>query len=186
MTPAKQLVKSAFDLLGLEVRKKCSGQPQPMPRASMAGVLSHLCNLGLRPQTVIDVGVATQTEELYQQFRRSKILLIEPLAEFEPFLRDICSLYDAEYVLAAAGENRGSAMLNVHRDKYGSSLLKETEGASVDGISREVPVVTIDDLCSEKNLSGPFWSRLMSKELSFKCLRVLPARWRKLTRSFWK
>ena len=48
------------------------------------------------------------------------------------------------------------AVLNVHRDKVGSSLLKEVEGAAVDGAPRQVPVVTIDDVCAEKDLNGPY------------------------------
>jgi FkbM family methyltransferase len=102
------------------------------------------------------VGVATQTLELYEEFADSRLLLIEPLVEFEPFLQKICSSYKAQYVLAAAGEASGSATINVHPDKFGSSLLKEVEGALVDGTPREVPVVTIDRVCAEKNLRGPY------------------------------
>lgn len=122
----------------------------------MAGSLHQLARLGLKPQTVIDVGVAYYTPELYQEFREANILLIEPLAEFEPFLSKICATYKAQYVVAAAGETAGTAVLNVHPDKVGSSLLKEIEGSSVDGIPREVPVVTIDQVCSEKDLKGPY------------------------------
>jgi FkbM family methyltransferase len=122
----------------------------------MKGVLQQVSRLGLKPRTVIDVGVATQTLELYQEFADSRILLIEPLAEFEPFLRKICATYNAEYLLVAAGERPGMALLNVHPDKYGSSLLKEVEGPLVDGAPREVPIVTIDEICAEKDLRGPY------------------------------
>ncbi|MFI5096538.1 MAG: FkbM family methyltransferase [Candidatus Acidiferrales bacterium] len=153
----KSAVKKLFNALGLEIHKKPLAAPaEPVPRASMAGALRQLSALGFRPRTVIDVGVATKTEELYQAFKDAEILLIEPLVEFEPFLRDICRSYDAQYVLAAAGETPGSAVLNVHTDKFGSSLLKEVEGAVVDGVPREVPVVTIDQLCAARNLAGPY------------------------------
>jgi FkbM family methyltransferase len=75
----------------------------------MRGVLHHSTRA-----PSLTVGVATTTEELYQAFKDVNILLIEPLAKFEPFLRDICDSYNAQYVLAAAGENRGSAIINVH------------------------------------------------------------------------
>jgi FkbM family methyltransferase len=104
---------------------------------------------------VIDVGVATQTMELYKEFPDTPLLLIEPLAEFEPFLRKIASEYNAQYVLAAAGDKSGTAVLNVHPDRVGSSLLREVEGELVDGIPREVPLVTIDDLCAARDLYGP-------------------------------
>ena len=157
LTTAKAAAKKLFNAFGLELRKKPLAAPlDSIPRASMGGALRQLSALGFRPRTVIDVGVATKTEELYQAFKDAEILLVEPLVEFEPFLRDICRSYKAEYVLAAAGETPGSAVINVHPDKFGSSLLKEVEGASVDGVPREVPVVTIDQLCAARNLAGPY------------------------------
>ena len=151
ITSAKRLMRRIFNAVGLDVHKL---QPDGVSRMSMAGSLRPL--LGLKPQTVIDVGVAYHTQELYEEFREANILLIEPLAEFEPFLRKICATYNAQYVLAAAAETAGMAVLNVHRDKVGSSLLKELEGAAVDGAPRQVPVVTIDEVCAEKNLNGPY------------------------------
>jgi FkbM family methyltransferase len=157
LTTAKVAAKRLFNAFGLEIRKKqLATPPQPIPRASMGGALRQLSALGFRPRTVIDVGVATDTKELYQAFQDADILLVEPLAEFEPFLRDICGSYKAQYVLAAAGENPGSAIINVHPDKFGSSLLKEFEGPGVDGVPREIPVVTIDQLCASRNLAGPY------------------------------
>lgn len=118
---------------------------------------------------MIDVGVAYHTQELYEEFREANILLIEPLAEFEPFLRKICATYNAQYVLAAAAETAGMAVLNVHRDKVGSSLLKELEGAAVDGAPRQVPVVTIDEVCAEKNLNGPYLSKWTFRAPNSRC-----------------
>jgi len=157
LTTAKVAAKRLFDAFGLEIRKKqLATSPELIPRASMLGALHQLSTLGFHPRTVIDVGVATQTEGLYQAFKDADILLIEPLTEFEPFLRDLCHSYNAQYVLAAAGETPGSAILNVHPDKVGSSFFKEVEGPVVDGVPREVPVVTIDDLCAGRNLVGPY------------------------------
>lgn len=152
-TTAKNLGRRLFNYVGLEVRRK---QPAPTPRASMTGALQQLSRLGFSPHTVIDVGVANQTNELYEQFPAASLLLIEPLVEFELSLRDICRRYKAQYILAAAGEKPGAAVLNVHPDKVGSSFLKEVEGAAIDGSPRTVPVVTIDQICSEKNLKGPY------------------------------
>src|SRR5713226_9564640 len=150
---AKRLVKKVFGAAGLEIRKKSADPNQD--RATVSGALRQIAKLGFRPRTVIDVGVAYHTLELYQQFPEARILLVEPLAEFEPFLRQICTQYKAEYVLAA-GEKAGSAVLNVHPDKVGSSFLNEVEGATVDGTPREVPVVTLDEVCAEKKLRGPY------------------------------
>ena len=157
LTTAKVAAKRLFNAFGLEVRKKQLDYPSlANPSRKHARSIHRLSALGFHPRTVIDVGVATKTEELYQAFKDANILFIQPLAQFEPFLRDICLSYNAQYVLAAAGENRGSAIINVHPDKFGSSFLKEVEGPSVDGLPREVPVVTIDDLCADRNLVGPY------------------------------
>jgi FkbM family methyltransferase len=153
----KHLVVRVFNAFGLDVQRL---RPAATPRASMAGGLVQLARLGFQPSTVIDAGVANATPELYETFKDSSILLIEPLVEFEPFLRQICSTYKAQYVLAAAGQTPGSATFHVHDDKFSSSLLTEVEGASVDGTPRTVPVVTIDQQCAEKTLTGPFLVKL--------------------------
>jgi FkbM family methyltransferase len=154
---AKHLVVRLFNAFGLDIRRL---RPATTPRASMAGGLAQLARLGFQPRTIIDAGVANATPELYETFRDASILLIEPLIEFEPFLRQICSTYKAQYVLAAAGQTPGSATFHVHDDKFSSSLLSEVEGASVDGTPRTVPVVTIDQQCAEKSLTGPFLVKL--------------------------
>ena len=60
-------------------------------------------------------------------------MLIEPLVEFESALKTIVEHFDAQYVIAAAGQLPGTATLHVHRDLLGSSLLRETEREHVDG-----------------------------------------------------
>ena len=152
----KAAAKKVFAAFGLEIRKKRAGEAGPPVRASMAGALRQLVSLGLRPKTVIDVGVAYGTTELYEGVPEAQFLLIEPVAEFEPFLRKICEKYNGQYVLAAAGETPGTAPLNVHTDPDCSSFLREVEGALVDGVPREVPVVTIDSVCAERGLAGPY------------------------------
>ncbi len=166
----KQVGKDVVGAFGLEIRRKRAEVPAVVARASLRGALRQLSGLGFKPATVIDVGVATQTLELYEEFRDARLLLIEPLAEFEPFLRKTCASYRAQYVLAAAGEAPGTATINVHPDKDGSSLLKEVEGASVDGVPREVPVVTLDQVCAEKGLAGPY---LIKVDVQGAELRVL-------------
>jgi FkbM family methyltransferase len=157
LTRLKIAGKKLFGAIGLDIQKK----RREMPRASMQGALAQLKRLGFRPQTVIDVGVAWQTNDLYREFPDTEILLIEPQAEFEPNLKKICMEYKAQYILAAAGAKPGKAVFNVHPEQPdGSSLLKEVEGASVDGVPRDVTVVTIDQVCAEKGLKGPYLLKL--------------------------
>jgi FkbM family methyltransferase len=105
---------------------------------------------------VVDVGVADGTPELDRQFPKARHLLVEPLREWEPALRTIARAYDAQYVIAAAGERAGITTIHVHEDLSGSSLLQEVKGGLAVGIPREVAVATIDSLCQERRLEGPY------------------------------
>jgi FkbM family methyltransferase len=118
----------------------------------MKQVLEQFVSLGFNPATVIDVGVAKGTPELYTSFPKARHLLIEPLREFEKDLKDICKKYNAQYVLAAASANPGKMEIAVASDFFGSSFLYDDK----DIIRREVPVVTINGACEERGLHGPF------------------------------
>jgi FkbM family methyltransferase len=174
----KRAAKNLFRSVGLDLRRIPQGAQEAeaaakeaAARSSLRGALRQLVKLGFRPRTVIDVGVAFETRELYEEFREAKILLVEPLAEFEPFLKKICSEFQAQYVLAAAGEKTGTTALNVHKNQLdSSSLFREIEGVEVDGEPREVPLVTIDEVCAQRGLAGPF---LLKVDVQGAELRVL-------------
>jgi FkbM family methyltransferase len=174
----KRAAKKLFRSVGLDLRRIPQGAQEAeaaakeaAARSSLRGALRQLVKLGFRPRTVIDVGVAFETRELYEEFREAKILLVEPLAEFEPFLKKICSEFKAQYVLAAAGEKTGTTALNVHKNQLdSSSLFREIEGVEVDGEPREVPLVTIDEICTQRGLAGPF---LLKVDVQGAELRVL-------------
>jgi FkbM family methyltransferase len=126
------------------------------PRMSLKTALEQLASLGLNPRTVIDVGVAYGTDGLYDVFDEARYLMVEPLEEYREVLETIRASHDAEYVLAAAGSRSGTIVLNVHPDRSSSSVLRESEGDHVDGVPREVPVVTLDEVCAERKLEGPY------------------------------
>lgn len=142
--------KKIFNSFGFEIHRRGG------LRTTMAEVLQHTSKLGFKPQTVIDVGVAYGTFDLYEKFPDSIHLLIEPLEEFETVLKDISRKYKADYVISAASAKPGKIIINVHSDLSSSSIYKEVEGSHVDGVPREVPAVTIDDICKERNLRGPY------------------------------
>ncbi len=122
----------------------------------MAESLSHVRGLGFEPRTVIDVGAADGTFDLYDTFPDASLVLIEPLREYEPSLQRICRRYNAQYILAAASNGAGTALIHVHPDLSGSSLLREIEGEHANGVSREVPAIAIDEISRRRNLQGPF------------------------------
>ena len=113
--------------------------------------------LGFSPNTVIDIGVAGGTPELYDTFPDSYFLLIEPLKEFEPDLISILNRHKGSYVMAAAGSSSGFTTFNLHKNHLeGSSLYKESMGSDADGSEVEVPLIRIDDIIKDKQLTGPY------------------------------
>jgi FkbM family methyltransferase len=144
-----RLLNRALRPLGLELVRYHPLARRVRSRGTLAEALAQAVRLGCRPRTVVDVGVADGTPELYASFPRARHLLVEPLPEFEGALRGICGRYEAEYVLAAAGAVPGTATLMVGGDLRVTSLL-EHDAAS----RRPVPVVTLDALCRER--PGPF------------------------------
>ncbi len=92
-------------------------------RGSMRGGLIHIKELGFEPRTVIDVGAALGTFELYEVFPESRHLLIEPIVENEHYLAQICKkIGNAEYIIAAATREPGRVKLTVHPDLVHSSI----------------------------------------------------------------
>jgi FkbM family methyltransferase len=114
--------------------------------------LAQLQAVGLTPNTVIDIGVAQGTPELYAAFPKARYILVEPLVEFEKDLIQICSQLRGEYFVAAAGAQSGSMLLQVNgsaTSRVGSH--RPDSGAEV----RRVPVVTVDTIAACKAIDRP-------------------------------
>jgi len=153
MLDLKSRVKLIARNFGYEVRKIRCGPT----RHSIAESYCLLSGLGLRPKTVIDVGVAEGTFEMYSAFPDSYLLLIEPLQEYVKNIESILDRYHGSYVLAAAGSEAKPMTINVHSAHLpGSSIYKESMGAAADGYERTVDMITVDQVVAEKNLSEPF------------------------------
>jgi FkbM family methyltransferase len=82
--------------------------------------------------------------------------LIEPLEENRPLLEQVAKkIPGAEYIMAVADARPRERTLNVHSDLVGSSLYLEKE-ANLDGTPRNVPSVTLDYICKDRNASEPY------------------------------
>jgi FkbM family methyltransferase len=159
----KKVVNALLRPLGLEVRRVDEGPVPPRQvmrnvRHDMGAVLHHARATGFVPGTIIDVGAAHGTEPLYATFPKAHHVLVEPLREFEADLRGVMrGLPSAELHLAVASAEAGTMTLHVHPDRYGSSLYLENEEDSfVNGVPREVPAVTLDELYAEADWPAPF------------------------------
>ena len=153
---SKRAIKTGVRLAGYEILRRHPVETSLL-RRTLREVLDHSKQRDFSPSTIIDVGVGTGTPGLYDVFPQAVLLLVEPLTEFAKEVEDLHRRYGGHYILAAAGRESGSAVLNVHVDHLeGSSILREFEGEHVDGSPRQVPVVTLDEVCAAKELRGPF------------------------------
>jgi FkbM family methyltransferase len=163
----KEAVRRSVASLGWEIHRIGPAHPPILDE-----FFARARRLGLRPRTVFDVGAAMGdfTETCWTVFPEARFFLIEPLDEFAPILTDRCKRIGATFVPAVAAEKDAEAMLHVHQDYVGSSLLREEEGAAVDGTERSVKSITIDGLASQKSAQGPY---LLKADVQGAELRVL-------------
>ena len=112
---------------------------------------------GFSPATLIDVGVAAGTGSLYEAFPEAYLVLIEPLAEFEPQLSALVARRPGEYILTAVGASTGAARINVNLEVLtGSSVLPLVRGTDHQREERAVPITTLDALRAEHRWTPPF------------------------------
>ena len=148
---AARAAKRLAGRAGIEVSRR--GGVRSTPEA----VLDHVKRVGFEPATVIDVGVAYGTPELYDAFPGARFLLVDPLEEYAEAIGLLTRrLAHAEWVQAAAGPEPGTIEMNVHQAPALSSTLGHWKGQDDGGRPRTVPVVRIDDLVAERDLPAPF------------------------------
>jgi len=132
-------------------------------RPSVGKALIHARHLGFFPATVIDVGAAygTFTLKCHRIFPKARYILIEPLKEYRARLESVTkTIPGSEYILSAATDKQGEVSMNVHPDLVGSSLYLENEDSDVNGEPRRVTANTIDHLCEDKNVVGPYFVKV--------------------------
>jgi FkbM family methyltransferase len=107
---------------------------------------------------VIDVGAGLGTFDIYQTFPKSRYLLIEPIAENEPYLKKICQYLErADYIIAAASTEAGLVPLQVNVSNFIHSCISEDGEASSENFElRTIPAVTLDEICKTRQLEGPY------------------------------
>src|SRR3954453_1648496 len=105
---ALRLARQPLRRLGYDIQRVA-----PKRRETLEQAFQQLRRIGLRPRTVIDVGVAAGTPELYETFSDSHFLLVEALPEHERHLTRIVREIDGEYVLAAAASTPGTLQIHV-------------------------------------------------------------------------
>lgn len=122
-------------------------------RESIGGLLRQARSNGLLAKTIIDIGVGRGTKGLYGIVPGAEYLLIEPVAEFEPFLKQLCGRFDrASYEVVAAGASEGSIELAMSGGLTGTSGFVPSES----GERRVVPMKPLDHIVHAHQKPGPY------------------------------
>ncbi len=136
--------------------------------------MAKLRRLNLRPATVVDVGVGPGTPYLYEAFPEAFHLLLEPLTEFEPRLRQILQRLRGDYELTAVGARRARRVMHVDPQRtVRSSLLDRTVATASDAgtVPREVPVTTLDAVLEVRALEPPFGLKIDTEGYELEVIR---------------
>ena len=108
----------------------------------------HLARL-VDARTVVDIGVAFGTWELYRAFPDAHFMLVEPLRDYEPNLQKIARQYRCDIVYKALGEVEGRREIHVDPQILTRSSLHERMELTRTGSvleKREIEVTTLDKL----------------------------------------
>src|SRR5262245_49796307 len=113
-------------------------------------------------ETIIDVGVLTQTPELVSVFPDRKHLLFEAVAEFGDSIRKNYCGIDYTLVTAAVADREGEATLRTRSiipgmDISHSGIVQDPVGKSD---TRSVPMVTLDGYLSRNPQRKPYLLKL--------------------------
>lgn len=132
------VVKRVFFAAGLRVERAKT------PAFGWDAFFHRLKARGFHPKTVIDVGVAWGTPDLYSAFPDAHFILVEPLREFENAIQALCKKLNATVVRAAAGASPGKLTMYIEKTPSASSMFPENVDEKVN--SYEVDVVRLDSV----------------------------------------
>ena len=123
----------------------------------MAGLLARAQARGVRLSSVIDVGASDGTWSLLarRHFPAARFLLFEPLVERRAALERLQRTGPFDFVPAAAGAERGTAVFAIDPALDGSGVAAPDAPAT-----REVPVETVDAAVAARGLAGPYCLKL--------------------------
>jgi FkbM family methyltransferase len=153
---AKRFVKKFFQVFGFDVSfQKPVQHVDPMKEG-----LQRLAQLGLKFNTIVDVGAAIGSWSLMAKtlWPNASFLLVEPLSErareLEAVTRNNPGFYHAPI---AAGKDKGHVEFSVSDDLFGSGIANSTSVASS---VRKVAVNSIDNEIADRRLQGPYLVKL--------------------------
>ena len=124
--------------------------------------LAILRERGIPIETILDVGVQNQTQELIKAFPDKKHILFEPVREYFDAIRKNYASVNYELVPAAVGEVPGRSQLELKSIVEGQSVTHaglvtgNGPGSSFATERRDIDVVSIDSFLAANSHPGPY------------------------------
>jgi FkbM family methyltransferase len=134
----------------------------------------YIQRLGFQPATLIDVGVAGGTPELYAAFPNAYLLLIEPLQEFSTEIASILATRAGVHFPVACGGEPGEREIRIEpRNALRSSFYTRhpLEKSGDAPILRRAPVDTLDRLIASVSCPRPFGLKIDAEGAELDILR---------------
>lgn len=148
----KKVIKKIVNKMGYDITAKEVVKIQPVSTLDkMESAMHRLKTIGVNPNAIIDVGAAAGNwTKLAQKFwPNAKFHLIEPLQEQNKYLIPLKEKFpDSVFIhQGVAGDQLGKIEFTVSADLDGSGVYAKGEGEV-----REINVITIDSIFSEKKI----------------------------------
>ena len=134
----------------------------------------YLASFQFKAKTLIDIGVAHGTPELYNLFSDRKLLLIDPIPGTAKLLAaKFGGKLDYQFIEAAVGAAKGVATINVMGSKGGKTgILARTQLTNEEVIRQHtVQVTTLDDLLADVPVPQPFGLKIDTEGYELEVLK---------------
>ena len=134
----------------------------------------YLASFNFQANTLVDIGVARGTPELYDLFSRRKIVLIDPLQGVRELLvQNYSGVLDYHFFQTALGSAEGTAVINTMGDRLElTGIPARTSLFTVDVTQRqEVKVTTLDALLDRSKFPLPYGLKIDTEGYELEVLK---------------
>ena len=134
----------------------------------------YLRRLGFRPATLIDVGVARGTPDLYDAFPQAQLVLVEPVSEFGQDIGRILASRKGAYFPVALGSEAGHREIRIEpRRPLLTSFYRrhKLERTGDEPIIRMVPVQTLDSILADGKVPRPYGLKIDAEGSELEVIR---------------
>lgn len=166
---ARLVARNLFNRRGLDIHELGSlGRGLPL-------VLDAVKEAGWRPRTIVDVGVAYGTAELYSAFPGSFLLLIEPVVAWHRQLERRLRGRAHEIVPLAAWSDSGDIEITVHRDPGATSAYTDLARRNENATRIRVSAASLDSITANYRLAAPVLLKIDVQGAELRVLTGAPA-----------